>query len=316
MPEFPLWPENAPDRLQPGRLWSLWEMVNFSFSSANTLLSELRLSISVARNNMEIVEREGGHARVMALGSQKNLEALSQADEGVKFCATLAEKIFSSLRCPHVDAAIKRLRYWLEADENHKTWAELFRRSVALRDAIETEFKEYLFYQYPKGKGEKLKAWREDWGKSIAAFPAIELDVFAATDCYALQHNTASVFHSMRVAEIGLRAVVRERRLTLPKDKPVEWGTWQEIIRALDDEIKAIGVHKRAGEAKDKALEFYSGARADLNGFKDEFRNLVSHVRVNYDEFQAIRALTNVNTFMERISVKIDHTHKTIDWGF
>lgn len=177
-----------------------------------------------------------------------------------------------------------------------------------------TELKEYFYYQYPKQKGQKLGAWKTEWKASVAAFPSIERDVFSAIDCYALQHNTASVFHAMRIAEAGLRALARERKIKLAKNKALEWATWQEIIKALDDEIKLIG-SKRAGPAKDAALEFYSGARADLNGFKDEYRNLVMHVRATYDEFQALRALTNVHAFMDRLSAKIDHTHRRVRWG-
>src|SRR5205085_247391 len=106
--------------------------------------------------------------------------------------------------------------------------------------------------------------------------------------------------HSMRIAEHGLRALAYERRVKLPRNKQVEWGTWQELIKALDDEIKLIGLKAKAGQAKDAALAFYSGARADLNAFKDEYRNQVSHVRAAYDELQALRALNNVNSFMER----------------
>ncbi len=120
----------------------------------------------------------------------------------------------------------------------------------------------------------------------------------------------------MRIAECGLRALAKERRLTLPKNKLIEWGTWQEIIKALDGEIRDIGLNKKAGAAKDSALEFYSGARADLNGFKDEYRNLVMHVRSPYDEHQAIRALTKVHAFMERLSTKIDDKHCRIRWKF
>ena len=153
-----------------------------------------------------------------------------------------------------------------------------------------------------------------EWQKSITAFPECEEEILSAIDCYALGQPTASVFHSMRVAEHGLRAIAKERRIKLPKNKPIEWGNWQELLLKLDDEIKVIG-KKKAGKAKDAALEFYSGARAELNGFKDEYRNLIAHVRAKYDELQALRALRNVHAFMERIAAKIDHRHYRIRWG-
>jgi methyl-accepting chemotaxis protein len=55
-------------------------------------------------------------------------------------------------------------------------------------------------------------------------------------------------------------------------------------------------------------------ARADLNGFKDEFRNAVMHVRSEYDELQAQRALTQVQAFMERLAQRISEQSQRINW--
>ena len=84
-------------------------------------------------------------------------------------------------------------------------------------------------------------------------------------------------FHSMRVAEHGLSALLRKSgRSGYAKNKSCGMGVLgRTSSRALDAEIAVIG-GKKPGAAKDAALEFYSGARADLNGFKDEYRNLVS----------------------------------------
>ncbi len=97
----------------------------------------------------------------------------------------------------------------------------------------------------------------------------------------------------------------------MPRGKHIDWGQWQEIIKELNDEIKVIG-QKPAGAPKDNALSFYSGAVADLNAFKDEYRNQVMHVRKAYDQHQALRALGQVHAFMQRISEKIDHRHHRI----
>ena len=241
----------------------------------------------------------------------KHTDASDQAIKAIAYCVDASDKLLGDLKCPHITDATRRLR---STPQNPLSWSELNTRSRALRDIVEVELRGYLFYQYPKLKGDKFRTWSDDWRVSLIAFPDIRADVFSATDCYALQHNTASVFHSMRVAEHGLRALAKERKVRLPRNKPLEWGNWQEIIKALDDQIKIIG-QKGAGAAKDNALEFYSGARADLNGFKDEYRNQVMHVRAIYDEHQALRALTKVNAFTEPLAAKIDHTHKRIKWG-
>jgi hypothetical protein len=284
-------------------------VANFFFSSVNHVLIELRMLISTSHTNMKIAAVVD--ADELANDPRHN-DAADQAQKALAFCVDGSERLFSDLKCPHIQDAAQRLK---NTPQNPLSWSELNTRSRALRNSIEVELREYLFYQYPKQRGEKLRAWSDDWKAALAAFPDIRCDVFCAIDCYALQHNTASVFHSMRVAEHGLRALAKERRVRLAKDKPIEWGTWQEIIKALDEEIKVIGLKRKAGAAKDNALEFYSGARADLNGFKDEYRNLVMHVRDTYDEHQALRALTIVHAFMARLAEKIDSRHHRIKWG-
>jgi hypothetical protein len=267
------------------------------------LLTDLSILVRTSKHNKDYLAQIGiGANRYIAENDPKNVESMQDCVNCAKALSNHAETFLAHLNSSHVNDAIKRLRYWSEHPPFD--WSELNVRSRALRDTIEVELREYYFYQYPKQKAAKLMAWTDDWKAACAAFPDIKIDVYCATDCYALGHDTASVFHSMRVAEYGLRAIAKERQLAVNKNKPIEWATWQEVIGS-----------KSVGPNKDAALEFYSGARADLNGFKDEYRNQVSHLRSTYDEFQSIRALTNVQHFMNRISAKIDHTHQQINWG-
>lgn len=279
-------------------------VVNFKFGAIHRLLDELGILVTASNHNMKLPAQ---------VQNDDHKDAMGQAIESIKENGEIAEKLLSDLKCQHIDSALRALRYLL--DDGQFSWSELNTRARALRNAIEIELREHYYYQYPKQKVLKFKTWTDDWKAALAAFPDIRSDVFHAADCYASCHDTASVFHSMRIAEYGLRALAKERKIKLPKNKQIEWATWQDIIGALDTEIKVIG-GKKAGPAKDAALEFYSGARADLNGFKDEYRNLVMHVRATYDEYQALRAFTVVHAFMERVAAKIDHQHHRIRWGF
>ena len=184
-----------------------------------------------------------------------------------------------------------------------------------LRDALKHDLSHRHFYHYPEAKVEVLRKFFPQWKDISTAFLSAKSEALAATDCYAMGQNTASVFHIMRVAEFGLRALADERKIQLPRKKPVAWGQWQELITALTTEATKIGLKARAGTAKDNALAFYSGSISDLNAFKDEYRNQVMHVRKEYDEHQALRALTKVHVFMERISEKMNHKHQRIKWG-
>jgi len=272
-------------------------MINFFAGRLSRVLGELHLTISTCGNNERHIRQIGLHN--LTEDDQEKLdtardEIVSQIDTIAARCKHAVENISS----PHIDRAIASITRLKEDDFQ---WADCKRRFITLREAITIELEHHFYYQYKKDKGLLFFNWKPDWQDVISAFPNAEYDIFSAVDCYALEHATASVFHSMRIAEIGLRAIATNRGLQLPKDKLVEWATWQEIIRALDEEISKIG-KMPAGREKDRLLSFYSGARADINGFKDEYRNVVMHVRMTFDEYQAASALMRVKDFMKRLA--------------
>jgi hypothetical protein len=95
-------------------------------------------------------------------------------------------------------------------------------------------------------------------------------------------------------------------KVKLPRNKRLEWGQWQELLKEMRDKTDCIFRTAKAGPAKDELLEFYNGAIGQFYGFKDEFRNQVMHVRKTYDEFEAARALTCVRDFMDKLAGRID----------
>jgi hypothetical protein len=58
------------------------------------------------------------------------------------------------------------------------------------------------------------------------AFPFASKELVEAGNCLAASLYTASVFHSMRGAEIGLRVLGIELGVSFP-DKPIELAEWQ-----------------------------------------------------------------------------------------
>ncbi len=151
-------------------------------------------------------------------------------------------------------------------------------------------------------------AWLNIWKR----FPSSREDCEEAVYCYALERNIACVFHSMRIAEIGLRSLARRMAVRLPKGKRLEWGEWQAILREMNKKTDTIGQTAKAGPAKDEILEFYNGAIGQFNGFKDEFRNQVMHVRKSYNEFEAASALTRVRDFMAKLASRIDEKGRRV----
>jgi uncharacterized protein YerC len=192
------------------------------------------------------------------------------------------------------------------------TYQSIETEMVVLRQSIEDDLKCERFYHYPKAVAEVPIRAAADWAATLEAFPSgeVKFEIESGVDCYALGHSTAAIFHLMRVAEFGLRALARERRVRLGKNKPIEWGTWNDLIVKIDAQVKKIAQKMRAGQKKDAALDFYSGALAHFSGFKDQYRNSVMHVRREYKGWEAEMAMRQVRDFMNKLSTKIGESTK------
>lgn len=184
----------------------------------------------------------------------------------------------------------------------------------ALREAIEGEIRFHYFFHYSKKKASLQLHVASDWAATLSAFELARYDIEQAVDCYACEHNTAAVFHLMRVAEHGLRGLARELRIKLPKKRSIEWEDWNGVLMGIKGKSDAIANRPR-GPNRDAALGFYRGALTEFEGFKDEFRNNVMHARKSYDEHQALSLLLKVRDFVERLSAKTDQAGKRIIWG-
>ena len=170
---------------------------------------------------------------------------------------------------------------------------------------------------------ENISHYEFRWDTILKSFPSARFEIESALDLFALQHYTASVFHFMRAAEHGLRALALELSVVLPKGKPLTHTNWNEIITHCDKRVKEITAMSPAGDAKDNALSFYSGAVAQLHYLKNEFRNDVMHARTHFADEQAAKASRTTKDFLEILSGKLGERPRKrgfkngkIDWGF
>ncbi len=155
----------------------------------------------------------------------------------------------------------------------------------------------------------------KNWKKTLVRLPDASTDIVDSVVCLCSHSYTASVFHLMRVAEHGLRALAHERRVTLKKNRPLRWADWQELLQALDKKLAALNDLPR-GAARGKAINFYSGVLSEFGAFKDAYRKDVMHARARYDEHQARSVMQHVCEFMERLTEKVSaKTTKQITWS-
>ena len=280
--------EPAPWRSR--RSMDLWDMINWSLDSFLNAVSLVRQSAMLCTR---AVMKEQGVA--MSLDPQIRELTLSNLRYVRRICV-------EQMMMESVEDRFGRIYAAFQSPA--LTHAELLGELNTLLQAIEDDARKERFYHYPRPKGSEVVLTRSKWLAALQQFKSAEQEIEAGVDCYGLGHNTAAIFHMMRVAEHGLRALARERQVTWPT-KPLEWATWQDMLNKIEGSARTMGKIMAPGPQKDAALAFYTGAMGQFYAFKDQYRNAVMHVRASYDEHQALSAITHVRDFMNGLSAKI-----------
>jgi hypothetical protein len=168
--------------------------------------------------------------------------------------------------------------------------------------ALHAEIKEKVFAFIPDHK--KKYFWPKKFlSEPLAtAFPSARNELREAGKCFAVDRNTAAVFHCMRAIEIGLRAMATDLQITF--DVPLDLVDWEGIIRKIESKIAGMKDRAKSGE-KDEDQHFYSNAAMQFRYFKDGFRVRVAHTRATYDESQALGVIEHAVTFFEVLSSRL-----------
>jgi AcrR family transcriptional regulator len=134
------------------------------------------------------------------------------------------------------------------------------------------------------------------------AFPTPFAELRAAGNAVAFGLPTASVFHSMRAAEIGVRCLATALGVTF--GFPIELAEWGKIVGEIEPKIEAIKQQPRS-LPRDADLQFYSEAASQFRHFNDGWRVRVSHARATYEESQALRVLQHTREFFETLATRL-----------
>ena len=176
-----------------------------------------------------------------------------------------------------------------------------------LKECIEADLEKHLFVFVSPDKAKVLRDlppnWRDIWKK----FPESMTDTQLAAQCYALEQDMGCVFHLMRVAEHGLRAIARKVGVKLTdkgKRQPIEFATWDKVITGINGEIaKARALPQ--GPRKNRKLQFYSNAAENCTYIRDLWRNETSHTRKRYNDAEALGVMNRVRDFMQLLAKEI-----------
>jgi hypothetical protein len=127
-------------------------------------------------------------------------------------------------------------------------------------------------------------------------FPSANSDALNAGRCLALGQSTASVFHLMRVMEVGLRAL--SKALDIPYAP-----SWESHLKQIKKQIESPHKEKTRGWKAQEA--FYKDAMGDLEAIKLTWRNPTMHIVKEFDDDHARMIYLAVGTFMSRLATRL-----------
>jgi hypothetical protein len=297
---------NLPDKtlvLVPHRLFSLWDiMVELKIKDIITTLEFLRAVRTIAeerfpqekdvfenltRNLMNHVVEMSNHAQRLDLIETKGR------------CNNFANELF--------EIVTSFPKIW---DENYNPCdilpPEAISREVdGIEKTLRKELEDKKFVYVPSSEDEFFEQ-PHLFGEIVTkAFPSAATDIKDAGNCLALGLKTAAVFHSMRVAEHGLRILAQSPYLDITLTFPIEFATWGNVIEAIDKKLKPLKITPKT-TAREEELRFYSGLLASARAIQILWRDPVSHIRARFDKpKEAENALRDIHRFMETLAEKL-----------
>jgi hypothetical protein len=192
---------------------------------------------------------------------------------------------------------VERFRIRLKPQSDPSVLADLLGK---MNEDLSDELRGRMFYYVNPVNAERYEKPLATWTEVVAKFD-VAIDVEESEKCAAVGRHTASVFHLMRVVEVGLRALgasLNDESLN-PKLNP----TWDRILSRCDSELKKP--YKDRGPEWRSDEQFFSAATATLRAVKDAWRNPSLHVEKDYNEEQAADVRQAVRAFMRQLATKL-----------
>ncbi len=273
----------------PHGLVNLWQIMNdflcWQFVTAIEFLHEMESAGLQVKTGAAVTARFGANAV-----SVEELQKLQLPDE-LK-ATSISKLLYIQRQCEAIEleASLERCSLFSACLQGNPTIEEVGQQAKVLREAIQGDLKHKRFAFVPTERAKVLDRMGQEWSLVWEYIGDARADSEEAVYSYVLGRNDACIFHSMRVAERGLRILAKEFRVKVKH--PIEYSDWMELINAINDKLKSERNKPRAQKRQER-LEFYSKAADRCERMNHLWRREISHARrgVKYDESEASAAL-------------------------
>jgi hypothetical protein len=144
--------------------------------------------------------------------------------------------------------------------------------------------------------------------KAAAAFPSAGSDMAEGGRCFGFGRYSAAVFHMLRAADPGVRALARAANATTAAAH--DGADWAPLLTLIDARVSVISTWP-AGTAKVAALEFFQGALGEARGLHDAARKLANpSATATLEEHQALHVCHTTKDLLVRLSERMTESHQ------
>jgi hypothetical protein len=283
------------------RLWSLADMINF-------YLGDFMLGQTYLKQALRDAHGASVLDRLAEVPDEKMRDIATWVHVAVRDCVEKLDIDEARMTSVNLDNLIRNHAF------QPVMWGDLYELLKHLSEELNYSASRQCFFHYKNEDAVRVTTIDQHWMEAIKAFKSIKPEIVSGVDCYAMGNYVGCLFHMSRIAEIGLRAIGRERGVASLKKKkpiPIEWAAWGEVFDAIEPTLENIRKWPR-GPGKDAALAFYNTALTDLRHMQG-FRDQTMHFRASYDFGEAESAMFRTHSLMTMLATKIDeNTNRAI----
>lgn len=271
------------------RLWNLWDMLRFNakpFYDVVTALDSLRTQIAS-------LEAEGPKAinDPVVLG----------------YLRGWIEELRAALRTLGAQLTLISANRFLALVNNpgELTWRSVGGAWEEVHSRLSDELGLAQMFVLGSREADYYEPKASHFGPDVGAkFPTAIFDIDEAAKCIALGRPTASVFHSMRVVEIGANAL--SACLGIPASTRGGDRNWGAILRKFKEAIADKGSGKTPPFANLTDKVFFDDAYASLDAVKNAWRNPTMHVDTKHTDDEAEAIFLAIRGFMKKLASRLD----------
>jgi hypothetical protein len=187
-----------------------------------------------------------------------------------------------------------------DAKSDSVPFGDLTKPVANFQNLLSRALLEPMFFVIPRSRRPYYEGTSLFGPEVDSIFPECIRDIAEAGKCLALARWTATVFHLMRVLEIGLRKLALELGVKTPPDELMR-KTMGEVLKECRT---ALHHGMQSGRFKKDDRDFYDGALAFLESSKNAWRNHVDHGMDHYTEENAIETFNSTRSFLRRLVQK------------